>query len=241
MWHGSSEARGRLLRRWGFVVLGFVSVVFAEGVHACVDLNAATPAALTGIVHVDPTRAEAIVAGRPWAAVRDLTRVRGLGVSRVLDIEAQNLACVGDAVPAGTRPHVMGRVVVVDGDTLRSADETVRLIGIDAPEKGQSCEHDGRTWPCGQEAVASLRALVAGRDVDCEVFGRDRYQRALAVCFVDGADLNAAMVREGWALAWYPARGAVLGPDYTEDEVAAAAASLGMWIGQFTAPWEWRR
>lgn len=135
------------------------------------DLNAATATELMAIVHVSPARAEAIIAGRPWAAVRDLTGVRGLGVSRVLDIEAQNLACVGDQVAAGTRPHITSGAVVLDGDTLRAADETVRLIGIDAPEKEQTCEHDGRAWPCGQQATAVLRARVAGRDVDCEVFG----------------------------------------------------------------------
>ncbi|NBW05383.1 MAG: thermonuclease family protein, partial [Alphaproteobacteria bacterium] len=29
--------------------------------------------------------------------------------------------------------------------------------------------------------------------------------------------------------------------DYIADEEAARAARLGLWAGQFDAPWEWRR
>ncbi|MFZ2102858.1 MAG: hypothetical protein WAU86_20070 [Oricola sp.] len=32
---------------------------------------------------------------------------------------------------------------VVDGDTLRLNGERVRLLGIDAPEKSQTCDKDG--------------------------------------------------------------------------------------------------
>ena len=83
--------------------------------------------------------------------------------------------------------------------------------------------------------------MIGGRRVECEVFGRDRYSRALAECFVGDSSLNAAIVRAGWALAWYPSRGAVQGPRYDDDEAAAAAAGAGMWRGEFVEPWVWRR
>jgi endonuclease YncB( thermonuclease family) len=54
-------------------------------------------------------------------------------------------------------------------------------------------------------------------------------------------DLERTIVSAGWALAWYPERGAVLGPRFDEDEAAASAAGAGIWRGAFIPPWEWRR
>lgn len=48
-----------------------------------IDINAAPPERLTYIVHVGNAFAEEIVAGRPWASVPELQRIRGIGVSRV--------------------------------------------------------------------------------------------------------------------------------------------------------------
>ncbi len=42
-----------------------------------------------------------------------------------------------------------GPARVVDGDTLFVAGERIRLHGIDAPEKDQTCSIDGRDWACG--------------------------------------------------------------------------------------------
>ena len=95
----------------------------------CIDLNAVSVAALTALQHVGEDRAAAIVEGRPWAAVRDLTRVHGLGAGPVLDIEAQGLACVDGQMVAAERPRLVGRARVLDGDTLVVAGERIRLIG----------------------------------------------------------------------------------------------------------------
>jgi len=41
-------------------------------------------------------------------------------------------------------------VHIIDGDTLDLAGERIRLHGIDAPEKDQTCTIDGRTWEWGR-------------------------------------------------------------------------------------------
>lgn len=60
----------------------------------CVDINQAAADALTGIIHVGPARAEAIIEGRPWSSVASLRRVPGLSRERVEEIASQGLACV---------------------------------------------------------------------------------------------------------------------------------------------------
>ena len=210
----------------------------------CVDVNAASREELVRIVHIDEIRsAEAaeIRARRPFADVRDLTRIRGIGPSRIIDIEAQGLACVGGEVPAVARPEIAGRARAIDGDTLAIGEEHIRLIGIDAPEDDQTCQAAGGEWPCGDAATATLEGLTEGAEIRCEVYGRDRYQRALAVCYAGEIDLNGAMVQSGAALAWYPRSGAVAGPSYATEQAAAEAAGAGVWRGEFTPPSEWRR
>ena len=139
----------------------------------------------------------------------------------------------GAAAPAAAQ--TAGPARVIDGDTLDVAGVRVRLWGIDAPESRQTCEADGQSYACGERATRHLRTLVAGRPVSCEARTRDRYGRTVALCRTGGSDLGAAMVRDGWALAFvrYSA-------DYVAEERAASAARRGLWAGTFVAPWEWR-
>jgi competence protein ComEC len=65
----------------------------------CVDLNRAPVGELQRIRHIGAERAEAIVAGRPWRAVAELTRIGGIGPARLDDILREGLACVLPAVP----------------------------------------------------------------------------------------------------------------------------------------------
>ncbi len=79
----------------------------------------------------------------------------------------------------------------------------MRLAGIDAPERGQSCWLDTTPRDCGQVASEALAALIGGGAVDCTLKGEDRYGRRLGVCFnAGGRDLNAALVRSGMAVAF---------------------------------------
>lgn len=125
-----------------------------------------------------------------------------------------------------------GTAVVSDGDTLRVAGTKVRLFGIDAPEKSQSCGD----WACGAAARARLIELVEGRDVTCVTRDIDKYGRTVATCRAGGDDLNATMVSEGlaWAFTRYSS-------DYVADEEAARSAHLGIWQASAAeAPWDYR-
>ena len=128
-----------------------------------------------------------------------------------------------------------GPARVVDGDTLDLDRHRVRLFGIDAPESAQTCERDGAAYACGQEAKRYLEALIGGRPVACRARDADRYGRTVAVCTAGGEDLNAAMVRAGWALAYRR-----YSTDYVPAEAAARRDGRGLWAGRFEPPADWR-
>lgn len=131
---------------------------------------------------------------------------------------------------------VSGRAVVVDGDTIEVAGERVRLHGIDAPESRQLCSVGGSDWRCGESAALALADQADGRTVVCKGDDRDRYGRIIAVCFAGPTDLNAMMVREGFALAYRQ-----YSKDYVGEEESARIASKGVWRSSFIEPWKWRR
>ncbi|HMR50334.1 MAG TPA: thermonuclease family protein [Arachnia sp.] len=97
-------------------------------------------------------------------------------------------------------PQTAAFVAVVDGDTIETSVGTVRLIGIDAPERSE----------CGRDeaSVAIGRLLSVGDQVSLErpegLDDRDRYDRLLRYVFtVDGVDLGAMQLQEGHAIARY--------------------------------------
>jgi endonuclease YncB( thermonuclease family) len=125
-----------------------------------------------------------------------------------------------------------GRLRVADGDSLELDGVRLRLEGIDAPELDQSCSLLGAAHPCGREAREHLLHLIAGRPVTCVSRDLDRYGRHLGRCRAGDTDLNAEMVRTGWAVAY----GA-----YDRQEAEARAHGRGLWSGDFTWPQEFRR
>ena len=131
---------------------------------------------------------------------------------------------------------ISGVASVTDGDTLRIGPARIRLHGIDAPESAQSCSAGGKTWACGEAATRALRERIGRRPVECAERDRDRYGRIVAVCRVAGADVNAWMVEQGWAVAYRK-----YSTDYVSHETAAKRARRGLWRGHFIVPSRWRR
>jgi endonuclease YncB( thermonuclease family) len=155
-----------------------------------------------------------------------------LAVGLLFAIPFQGAARSDSAVAGAIR----GAARVVDGDTIDVGDTRVRLEGIDAPEAGQTCKRTWiGSWPCGAVATAALARLVENRIVSCQSRGLDKYGRTLAVCFVDGRDINAHMVRQGhaWAFVRYS-------QSYVHEEALAKAEKLGIWQAESQPPWDYR-
>jgi len=132
--------------------------------------------------------------------------------------------------------EITGLPRIVDGDTVEIGQTKIRLSGIDAPETDQVClDAKGERWACGVAARNELTKHSNGRPWKCETTGTDRYGRALGDCFVGAEDVDAWMVRSGWALSFVRYSHA-----YDGDEAAARKARAGLWSGAFIAPWDWR-
>lgn len=117
-------------------------------------------------------------------------------------------------------------VEVVDGDTvdveLDGEPETVRLIGINTPERGECL---------AEEASQRLQELVARAEVElvADESDRDQYGRLLRYVEVDGLDVGAELVRSGLALARRYPPDTARADEYDDLQQDAADAGAGMW------------
>ena len=130
-----------------------------------------------------------------------------------------------------------GKVIgITDGDTLTVLKDNkqykIRLAEIDTPEKDQ---------PYGNKAKQALSDFVFGKSVRIEVETTDRYGRTVGKVYLGDMDINAELVRNGYA--WVYRR-------YAKDkilydlETEARENQLGLWAlpeAQRIPPWEWRR
>lgn len=137
---------------------------------------------------------------------------------------------------SATAADLSGPAMVIDGDTIVIGDRHIRLYGIDAPEVRQTCLEPDGEYPCGMLASTVLAQALKGRSVTCADVGHDRYGRMIGYCLADGGDIQQAMVRLGWAVAYRK-----YSEVYVADENAAKLDGNGIWRGGFMMPWDWRR
>ncbi|HMN38516.1 MAG TPA: thermonuclease family protein [Hyphomicrobium sp.] len=131
---------------------------------------------------------------------------------------------------------VSGRARVVTGDRLSVAGKLVHLAGIDAPHPAQPCYRgNGRRWGCATSALGTLRRLVRGRRVACELKAGGDKAPQQAHCRAGDVDLAAAMVRKGYAFASDD-----FGRPYASEEESARAQKIGVWQGETDRPEVWR-
>ncbi len=144
-------------------------------------------------------------------------------------------------LPAGAWT-LTGRVsAVVSGDTIKVVDDrkvqhTVRLAGLDAPEKFQAY---------GQRSLDSLRELVFQRGVAVEIPGNDRKAARRGKVLIQGRDVNLEQISQG--MGWLD-RSQAVGLSAADREAYAVAEAqarqqrAGLWRdARPIPPWEYRQ
>ena len=161
--------------------------------------------------------------GRPVAAACALALLLAAFVAALLRAE--------DGTAAADRFSLTGTVShVVDGDTLEvvlagGVRERVRLIGIDAPERGDCYS---------AKATAEARRLAQSKRVvlkaDPTQARRDRFGRLLAYVWLPGGkDLGFQLLAGGYTKVYVYAAPFQRLAAYRRAEAAARSASSGRW------------
>lgn len=122
-------------------------------------------------------------------------------------------------------------VTLRDGDTIVcKVQGSVRLIGIDTPERDQQ--------PFGTAATAGMAALIpAGATVQISMdkTARDRFGRLLGYAWCDGASVNWLMIRLGWAVSVKYPPNTRYAEWFDRAEARAKGEQRGLWrVGGFS-------
>ena len=128
---------------------------------------------------------------------------------------------------------------IVDGDTVHcDGMGSVRLIGIDSPERSQP--------PFAGQATSALRRMIPVGTVaqlERDVEARDRYGRVLGYVWFDGALINWRMVSDGYAVALTYPPNVQYTDAFSAAQTSAREARRGLWAddGFSCEPREHRR
>lgn len=136
--------------------------------------------------------------------------------------------------PAANSNQGFRVVRVLDGDTIvivgqDNIELTLRLAGIDAPEKDQAF---------GNDAAQFVDSLLTGRIVRLDNVKRDKFGRVLAHAYLETRWIDLEIVQHGWAWVYPDSESRVL----REAEASARDQNAGLWSSDTpTPPWEWRK
>ncbi|MBI1188171.1 MAG: hypothetical protein GC206_12725 [Alphaproteobacteria bacterium] len=142
---------------------------------------------------------------------------------------------------------------VIDGDTIRIGETTIRLWGLDAPEAHQPCLTDSGLRDCGVEATAWLTRELSGSLIRCsqpegadsdeppmETFGRPIMQ-----CFRIAAegeqDIARMVIASGYGIEYRSDSKPIDFYKYASAESDAADRRAGLHAFCMLTPKTWRR
>ena len=112
---------------------------------------------------------------------------------------------------------------IIDGDTfVASTGETIRLIGVDAPERND----------CNSvEAKNRLSNLILNKEISVEYDKgeKDRYGRTLLYVWADNQFVNEVLAREGFADSKRYTPNIKYAPVFEAAEEKARSEKLGIW------------
>ena len=114
-----------------------------------------------------------------------------IGASYIL---VDNVNLTGNVVIEDRQRELVFVTKIIDGDTIVANGEHIRLLGMDADERG---------YDCYKEAKKRLEELILDKEVILErdKTDKDQYDRFLRYIFIGGENINVVLVEEGLAVA----------------------------------------
>jgi micrococcal nuclease len=173
-----------------------------------------------------------------------------LGIGQIISLGFHRAFFLALVVLLGLSQAVYGAghevTRVHDGDTLKvkgdSGELTIRLVGIDAPEKSKKKREPGQ--PFSQQSTKYLGGLALNHCVDIKPYGFDRYGRILGLLVLGGKEINLEMVKMGFAEVYRGKRAKGFDPaPYIAAEKEAMEKKKGMWVQglEYVSPRDWRK
>ena len=86
---------------------------------------------------------------------------------------------------------------VIDGDTAVAGNQTIRLLGINTPEKGEKYYNEAKKYLEKRILNKTVR-LIYGEDK------KDLYKRTLAYIYFNGTNINKEIIEKGYGNIYFP-------------------------------------
>ena len=122
---------------------------------------------------------------------------------------------------------------VLDWDTIRlTSGETIRLVGINAPELSHNNSKDMECWAdISRDYLIHILSQIRSDEIEISRLGVDKYNRALAIIYLGfkRENLNRKLVQEGFAEAYIPEDAVKGTPDYYTDWYTAVKTRKGIY------------
>ena len=150
-----------------------------------------------------------------------------------ITVFAFSLNCTTTRILDGDTFHCLPATAISNAKTHKDGTITIRMRGIDAPEKRQ---------PYGIESQKSLKELIGRKTVKLEIKNIDRYGRVVAYVFIGNININLEQVKRGYAWAYAEYLDRPYASEFYDAEKQARKQKLGLWQQlNPTSPWEWRK
>lgn len=123
---------------------------------------------------------------------------------------------------------------VIDGDTIsvlhKQKKLTIRLHGIDAPEKSQKF---------GIESKNTLSSKIERKYINLKSLKEDLYKRKIAIVFLKNRNINLEMLSEGMAWHYKQYNKSLI---FSNEEKNAKSKKIGLWKDKNPIPpWTYRK
>lgn len=126
---------------------------------------------------------------------------------------------------------ITGKARVVSADTIVIGNAKIKLADLEGLGPKQSCFFENQILPCGRIASDALHSTIADKNITCALKGANIYSVLLAECRMDNTNLNAWLVKSGWAFS---------DSVYQAEQKQAQSEKSGAWRFQFIFPEKWR-